>query len=252
MSVFIYQDGQLASSWGSTAPETPSCWKHLGHDSPYLQQTSPWVTNLNFDTSVEVVEVVSELACEGGVALPCSVSWTFLKAPFARRPQRSPWPPCKAHGYGRGGPSHPKNWVYARKRCHNTSPLHNLFFFSLCQAFCTYPFAPPVGSPQNLHRLCLFIHFALPSVCCWLLLGKLSFTRGDDLGADSTLLWPGPETTSCTQLPIGSCTQLPMMLLLRHLLSASRDAGRCERPLSASAAVLSRATYCFGERKVPN
>lgn len=126
------------------------------------------------------------------------------------------------------------------------------FFFSLCQAFCTYPPAPPVGSPQSLHRLCLFIHFALPSVCCWLPLGKPSFTRGDDLGADSTLLWPGPETTSCTQLPVGSCTQLPMTLLLRHLLSALRDAVRCERPLSASAAVLSRVTYCFGERKVPN
>lgn len=157
-------------------------------------------------------------------------------------------------------------WIWSRRPqpsqklsiCKKKVPQHFssaqpfFFFFSLCQAFCTYPPAPPVGSPQSLHRLCLFIHFALPSVCCWLPLGKPSFTRGDDLGADSTLLWPGPETTSCTQLPVGSCTQLPMTLLLRHLLSALRDAVRCERPLSASAAVLSRATYCFGERKVPN
>lgn len=159
MSVFIYQDGQLASSWGSTAPETPSCWKHPGHDSPYLQQTSPWVTNLNFDTSVEVVEVVSELACEGGVALPCSVSWTFLKAPFARRPQRSPWPPCKAHGYGRGGPSHPKNWVYARKRCHNTSPLHNLFFFlAFARHFAHIHLHPQWGAHRTCTgSACLFI-----------------------------------------------------------------------------------------------
>lgn len=170
-------------------------WNHPVRADFYLEQTSPWTTDLNFSTSVQW-RSGWEQPCAGRVVTPVLHFSDFLKSPFCRKTSVVCVTSCESN------PPHDvslsKQWeahlLPAAHYLHESIRENlsaQLIFLSLSQTFCDLPDCTSMEELTELHKLYFTITllFILLYILCvtglhW---GNWGSCVGDDLGDDTTL-----------------------------------------------------------------
>lgn len=180
-------------------------WNHPGQASPYLEQTGPWATDLNFKTSVWW-----RSGCRAGMWWQschcCAPFLRFSQKLLLQEDHRGlcdfMWgePPTWYEPQEATGDTPLASRNYLRKSIRENLSAQ-LNFLSLCQAFCDLPECTSMRELTELPRLSftitrflILLHFLCATGLCW---GNRGSYVDDDLGDDTTLQWPGHGTTSC-------------------------------------------------------